>query len=324
MQCHNCRSQQPEGVTFCQNCGAPIAPQSPSSVAPTVAASQPPYGSPSPDANYHPSSVAPTVAASQPPYGNANPYTNYNQSPPPASGQPYDAAHNPYASASYNPYAQPQQGNVPPYAPPPNSVPGYTPPPQSNAAAYGAGTFAGSTPAKPKRKGGLIAGIIIAVLVIIIAVILAMPKSSPTTTTTTTTATAPSNTPTDSTASSIVTNIQMASAVDTDSLQPTTLATSFKKNTNFYATFQFDFSSTDVSQQKPGYVEARYYVQNRRILTSEPLKVDDNIAPNGRGYGYFTAVYYQATTAGSVELYWCRQSNCSDAKLAGTTTFTIY
>jgi hypothetical protein len=174
-------------------------------------------------------------------------------------------------------------------------------------------------PVKPKRRVGCISAVVIAVLVIVIVGIVALAsKSSPTT------AKAPSGNTIDSTASSIIKNIQMASAVDTTTLKPTTLATSFKKNSEIYATFQFDFNTADVNQQNPGYVQAKYYRQNTRVFTGDPLKVDDNVAPTGHGYGYFVAQYYTATSDGAVELYWCRQSSCSDAKLAQTTTFTVY
>jgi hypothetical protein len=91
-----------------------------------------------------------------------------------------------------------------------------------------------------------------------------------------------------------------------------------------YTTFQFDFRSTNVNQQDPGYVRAKYYIKGRNLYTAKPLKVDDTVAPDGYGYGYFTVQYNRASTDGIVELYWCRQSTCSDEKLAGTAKFTVY
>jgi hypothetical protein len=171
-------------------------------------------------------------------------------------------------------------------------------------------------PVKRKRRVGLIVGIVIAILAIVIVggAVLAS-KSSPTT------AKGPSGNTIDSTASSIITNIQMASAIDTNSYQPTTLATSFQTSTDIYATFQFDFRNTNVSQQNPGYVQAKYYAQNKLAFASNILKADDSTGPNG--YGYFNAQYYRATTDGAVELYWCRKPGCSDAKLAQTAKFTV-
>jgi hypothetical protein len=325
MQCHNCGSQLSEGLAFCQQCGTPVTTPSPSSIPPTVVASQPPYGNPNAHTNYNPSSMpgnSPAYATPQDPYSN-NPYA------------PPQQLNNPYAPPQQlnNPYAQPQPNNVPPYPPTPqqqNNAPSYAPPPQPNYASYsgvGMPAVANPVPVKPKSKVGLIVGIVIVVLLIVIvggAALMGAKSSRTTTTTATATAnTGPSGNTIDSKAAVIVTDIQMASAIDTDTYKPKTLATSFKTYTDIYTTFQFNIGDTDVSQQNPGYVEAKYYKQNRLILTDDPLKIDDSIAPNGYGYGYFTVQYYGATTAGKVELYWCRKSNCSDGKLAQTTTFTV-
>lgn len=328
MQCRHCGSQLAEGVAFCQECGTPVPPP--------------------------PSSLSPTVAAPQPPYGAPTPYTNYNPSSTPGSGQGYETAPNPYANAPYNPYGQPPQpGNVPPYGQPPQPgnvppygqippVSSYTPPPQpNNLPAYGApqpgnipyGPPFVAQPVKPRGKAGLITGIVIAIVAIILVggVILATSTKSShntaitgntvglTPTATPSGPTTPSGQPIDSTASSVVTNIQMASAIDTTLAQPTTPTTSFKTYSDIYSTFQFNFNNTNISAQNPGYVEAKYYIANSRILTAEPLKIDDTAIPGG----YFKVQYYHATTAGAVELYWCRQSTCSDEKLAGVGTFTV-
>ncbi len=355
MQCHKCGSQVPGGMAFCQECGTPLSPPSPSSIAPTiaaaqppygtpgsnynssslpptVAASQPPYGTPGADANYNPSSLPPTVAAGQPPYAAPGPYTNYNPSSVPGSDPAYGATPNPYANV---PYGQPQSGNVPP---PPSNVPPYNPPPQGSAGSYGPAVpaFTSPTPVKRKSKVGLIVGIVLAVLVVacigstVLVTSLSRNKTGSQETTVGSTPTvAPTPTPStpsgntiDPTASSIVTNIKMASAIDPTSYQPTTFATRFKTHTAFYTSFQFDLNQTSVSQQNPGYVESRYYIGSRVILSGDPLKADDTIEPTG--YGYFSVEYYQATTAGTVELYWCRQSDCNDGKLAGTASFTVY
>ena len=123
----------------------------------------------------------------------------------------------------------------------------------------------------------------------------------------------------DPTAASIITNIQMASAIDTDTALPTTLATSFQTGVDFYITFQFELGNTNVGSQTPGYVVAEYYAESTLQDTSQPLVVDDSTY----AYGYFPAQYDLSTTAGTIELYWCRVSSCSDKKLAGTATFTV-
>jgi hypothetical protein len=242
---------------------------------------------------------------------------------------------NPYAEAPYNPYSPQQPNNAPIYTPTPNNVPVYGSPPPSNNASYGAGipAFPGPVPVRPKPKVGLVTGIIIAVLVIglvIGAIAMAGSKHGTTTGSTgDTVGTKPIATPTpivpsgnsiDPTAASIVTDIQMASAIDADTYEPTKLTTSFKTYTDIYSTFQINFANANVSLQNPGYVEAKYYMQKTPILTVDPLTVDDS---TGGSTGYFKVEYYRATTAATVEFYWCRQSNCSDAKLAGTSSFTV-
>jgi hypothetical protein len=191
-----------------------------------------------------------------------------------------------------------------------------------------AGGFTSPPSVKRKSNVGLIVGIVIAVLVVAcvgstFAVInWARTPSAGNTTNTTSTPILSGNT-VDPTAASILTNIQMASAIDQDTAEPKTLATSFRTDDTVYVTFEFDFKNTDVTLQNPGYTQAKYYIQNRLYHTTKTLKIDDTVASSGQGYAYFGYPYDSPTTAGSVEVYWCRQSTCSDGKLAGVATFTI-
>jgi hypothetical protein len=65
-----------------------------------------------------------------------------------------------------------------------------------------------------------------------------------------------------------------------------------------------------------GYVEAKFFVDStyakNNILTVKSTY----------DHGYFSVPYNQATT-GTIGLYWCTQSDCSDAKLATFVTFTV-
>jgi hypothetical protein len=115
----------------------------------------------------------------------------------------------------------------------------------------------------------------------------------------------------------------MASAIDRDTAEPKTLATRFRTGDTVYVTYDFDFRNTDVTLQHPGYTQAKYYVQNRLYHTTKSLKIDDTVATSGQGYAYFGYPYDDPTTAGAVEVYWCRLPSCSDGKLAGTETFTV-
>jgi len=180
---------------------------------------------------------------------------------------------------------------------------------------------------KPKSRVGLIVGIVIGVLLFVcvgstLAVIGLANLGSTAISTPTTTLSSPSGNTIDTTAASIVTNIQTASAVESTAYQPTP-ATSFHTNTDIYVSFKFNLNNatSTVTQQAPGYVQAKYYIQNRLILTDDPLKADETTDPTG--YGYFTVQYYHATTDASVELYWCRKSDCTDKMLAGVAKFTV-
>jgi hypothetical protein len=115
----------------------------------------------------------------------------------------------------------------------------------------------------------------------------------------------------------------MASAVDEDTAEPKTLSTSFQTDDTVYVTFDFDFRSTDVTIQNPAYTQAKYYTGNKLYHTTKTLTIDSTVASSGQGYGYFGYPYDSPTTAGTVEVYWCRLPSCSDGKLAGTATFTV-
>jgi TIR domain-containing protein len=213
-----------------------------------------------------------------------------------------------------------QFGNAPAYTPSPQfgNIPSHTLPPQFGNTPYGAGISGSATqPVKPGLKIGLsLAILIIAILtIVIVARTVVMPAMLPSTT-----ADKGSSQKTiDPTASSIITNIQTASAIDTILKQPTMPSTSFKTYTDIYTTFQLNLNNIDISQQNPGYIQARYYKQNASIFTDHEQKINDKTTSSG----YFKFQYHSATTDGVVKLYWCRQSNCSDAKLAQTASFTV-
>ena len=135
------------------------------------------------------------------------------------------------------------------------------------------------------------------------------------------TATAPSEHPIDPTAAAIITNVQAASAIDPTSKQPITPATSFRTNTNIYITFQLDLNSVDVSQQHPGYAQAKYYREgHQRISTSHVVTIDSNTMA---GNSFLPFKYYDPTTTATVEVYWCREKICEDGKLAQRVSFTV-
>jgi zinc-ribbon domain len=307
MQCSTCGFTLPEGATFCTNCGAKVysqgnvgnQPSWSSQVDPTIAASSPyqtPPISPSPNQQ----AVPPTVYGA--PYSTPQQYS-YDAPPPPPPANVYGSA--PPPNAYGTPYVQ---------------TPGsYIPPDQS--------------PTPPtRRKGpgvGLIIGIIVLLLVLVGGGLLAIRAASsgsttntvtPTATTASTTATTPVVTPTqastlpsgaqiDPAAAAIITKAQTSSAIDKNDY-PSHITSNFAPGQNVYVTFNLKTNG------QSGYTEAKLY--------SDTTYVGDKILTIQSNYdhGYFTATLNQAST-GTVGLYWCKQSDCSDAKLATFVTFNV-
>ena len=310
MQCSTCGFTLSAGAAFCTNCGSKFysqgnagnQPSGPSQVEPTIAASsyyQAPPVNPSPNQQ----AVPPTVYGA--PYSTPQQYSDQAPPPPPPA----------------NVYGAPPQPNAygAPYAP---SAGSYIPP--------------GQPPTPPtRRKGpgvGLIIGIIVLVLLVVGGGLLAIRAASsgsntntvpPTATavpSTATTSITPAATPTagastpsgaqiDPAAAAIITKAQTASAIDSNDF-PTTMTSNFKVGQTVYVTFNL----TTIGQS--GYTEAKFYFDS--------TYVKNNILTVNQTYdhGYFSIPYNQAGT-GTVELYWCTQSDCSDAKLATSVTFNV-
>jgi hypothetical protein len=180
----------------------------------------------------------------------------------------------------------------------------------------------------PRRQGprvGLIIGIIALVVLLVAGGIIAIfatrnnsqgnvstptattaPSTSPTSTTS---GVSPSGSQVDPTAAAIITNPQTASAVDSNYL-PTTVTNNFSIRQTVYVTFHLNTNG------QTGYAQAKLY--------SDTTYVGNKILTVQTGYdhGYFSVELNTAAT-GTVELYWCTQSNCSDAKLATLVTFHV-
>ncbi|MFL5690313.1 MAG: hypothetical protein ACJ795_00765 [Ktedonobacteraceae bacterium] len=323
MNCNSCGANLPPGTAFCTLCGAPTPYNAqPSSSSPqfdpTVMAPQP--GSPG-----NSPQIDPTMLASP-----SSPYGSPDAPPPPSTG---------YGAPSYG---------APSYGAPPPPVSPYQPN-QYNAGAppvggYGQpGTYgAFQQPPKPRSKLGLILAIIGGVLLLICigtcAVVYQASKSGvstintlATTTSATETAaistvtavtsdltpttgsnqtTAPSGQSVDATAASIITNPQMSSAVDSN-YKPTKVSSSFTTGQTIYATFTISDSSP------AGYILGKWYSDGTYAFSSDILK-----SSAGGGAGYLAA-RYNKTTQGAVEIYWCSQKDCSDAKLADVINFSV-
>ncbi len=322
MQCSRCGAPIQQGMTFCPNCGTPYAPN------PGAPGSSPQYDR--------------TVAAPPPFNAGGQPYqppSNQQPTPPPA-GQPYTGygtpPANPYAPQSPNAYdAQGGYGTPPP--PPMLYNAPYAPPP---------GSFQPLAPQQPPQKKGPNVGLIIGIAALILVLIgggflavkafshpngqtgsstptpgvtatsggntpavTATTAVTPTSTPATNQTASPSGSPIDTTAASIITNVQTTSSIDSNYF-PTHLTNQFSVGSVVYVTFHLTLTQS-------GYVEAKVYEDNV-YATQGSLAV----TVGKYDHGYFHVTYTRAS-AGAFELYWCTQSNCSDAALAAVATFTV-
>ena len=312
MQCRSCGTPLPSGAAFCTNCGAATPynisgaqPAGPPQYQP-IDPSSPSYNSPQAQATPQ-SGIAPGVYGA-PSYG--MPQEQAYGTPPP---NPYGTPVSPGAYAAPPPPPTPYGGQ---YAPAPGS---FIPPPDQ----------------PPRRQGpnvGLIIGIVALVVLLVAGGIIALlatrnnPQTNtnrPTATTTSSSITpttqavtptaqqgvSPSGSPVDPTSAAIITNPQTASAVDSNSL-PTSVTSNFSKGQTVYVTFHLN------TNKQAGYVQAKLY-SNTTYIGDKILTVQSSY-----DHGYFSVQLNTAAT-GTVELYWCTQSNCSDAKLADVVTFTV-
>ena len=88
------------------------------------------------------------------------------------------------------------------------------------------------------------------------------------------------------------------------------MTSNFAVRQNVYVTFNL------TTNGQSGYTEAKLY-SDTTFVGNKILTIQSNF-----DHGYFTATLNQAST-GTVELYWCTQSDCSDGKLATFVTFTV-
>jgi flagellar basal body-associated protein FliL len=197
------------------------------------------------------------------------------------------------------PQGQPQGGYVPPMAP---------------------GMY-GVMPAVPKKRSrvGLIIGIVLgAVLLVCVgAAILVGVIANQAGKTVISTATkvagstgAPSGKAIVPSAAAILSNPQTSTDVDSN-YNPTHVTSTFTTNQMVYVTFDIDSGSQD------GFIEAKWYADGQ-------LLSDRSFAhTHTHNVGLFSHTYTTATNSGVTELYWCTQSNCSDAQLAQVVHFTV-
>ena len=310
MNCSSCGANLPPEAAACPTCGTPTpynvrGPGSSGPYDPTAISSG--YGTPPPSTGY-----------GAPPYG-----------APPSTASPYD----PYATVPSqmppNPYAAPQSGGY-----------GSVPPPQIY-----------SPPPKRRSRVGLIVGIVLAVVLLacvgvsvavyqglktginsavtsaqatstaISATATTQAGTTPTTGVTPTTSavtpttglnTPPSGNTIDPTAASIITSAKTAVGIDSN-FYPTTVANTFTTQQTIYVTFNLNLKTT-------GYAIGKWYLNGQYLFKDQVLSLDKTTYD----HGYFpSSSHYSGAGQGSVELYWCTKSDCSDARLADVVNFTV-
>jgi hypothetical protein len=322
MNCTSCGANLPQSTAQCPVCGTPTPYNvSSSQFDPTIPASQPGSGN---SPQYDPTMFAQPYGGTPPPASTTYGSEAYGNPPPPPPNQ-YGAP----PPQQQNIYGTPSQGGY-------GAQGGYVAPPQQPG-------YVPQPPPKRRSRLGLILGIIAVVLIVacagisyavyqgvkqasntvvssldatttsIAATSTSISNPTPTSTNptpTTPTGGAPSGLSIDSTAASIITNVQMASGVDSN-FKPTTLATAFAINKSVYATFTIPKSAPP-----NGFVITKWYGDGNLAFTSKILTVQSDFV------GYFSETYTSAAQ-GAVEFYWCTQSDCSDAKLADVANFTV-
>ncbi len=173
---------------------------------------------------------------------------------------------------------------------------------------------------KPDLLAGMLVGILLVVLVgaamIIIPRLTTPQTSSGNATVPSPTPQTPSGNAIDPSAAAFITNITTTSSVNPLTAAPGPITQTFKTNATVYVAFQLNLKNFDFKAHDTVYIQAKFYGDKKFVYQGMLIFKEQ------RAGGFFEAQYTQPT-AGSVELYWCLQSNCSDGKLAQTTSFTI-
>ena len=121
----------------------------------------------------------------------------------------------------------------------------------------------------------------------------------------------PSGSPIVPAVTAIVTNVQVASAVDSY-YHPTQVTNTVAVGQALYITFDLHLNG------RTGYVQAKFYRDREFIDQTDVLTVQPGVL-NAAVYASFP----EAIPNGTAELYWCQQADCSDRQLATVVHFAI-
>ncbi len=317
MQCRTCGTLLSPGTAFCSYCGSPVTTMRPNGMPDmgndqtVLSVNAPP---PPPPSSYN----APPVSQVPP-----DPYSVTPVVPIPSD--PYSVS--PMSQASYPtpviPNSNPiNYGNTPlPY---PSSYSNGTIP-----ATPGSGTFLSpdvntltATPPLPaapkKRRRGWLIGLVVGIIVLLLAgsltgffglATLGGQNDAAATATANAANGVPADTSVVTSASTIFSSLQISSAVDSN-YSPTNVTSTFTAGQTVYITFAINSNGND------GYIMGRWYLDGTLVYH----KQFHHIASHN--FGYFSLPYQRAGN-GAFALYWCTQSDCSDAQLAHVAHFTI-
>lgn len=161
-----------------------------------------------------------------------------------------------------------------------------------------------------QRKPGLLAGMFVGIILVVLigtAIIIIPTLTTPHT---------PSGNAIDPAAATFITDITTTSSVNFQTAAPGPKIQTFKKNTLFYVAFHLNFKNFDFHTHSTVYIQPKFYGGQTYVY---PPMLSFIQQADG---GFFEVQYFQPAT-GNVELYWCLTSDCSDSKLAQTTSFTV-
>ena len=168
-----------------------------------------------------------------------------------------------------------------------------------------------SAPSRKARQPGLLAGMLVGILFVVLVgavIMIVIPKfivPQPST-----------GNAIDPSATAFITDIATTSSVDPQTAEPGPLTQHFTTNATIYVVFHLNLKSFDFNAYHAVYIQAKFYADKSYIYQKMLIFTQQATG------GFFAVQYYQPK-AGSVELYWCLKSDCSDGKLAQTATFTV-